>query len=144
MMSMQELLQCIQLEQKREIRKKARSASRAPAPPTAPARPTAPAPPRQACEVVGQLGINLLSADQNSWPELLPFMLNATRGTAEMHEAALLIFGTFSDFISVKMQPCAEIAPRSRRDRARDVAEMSPRPRPRCATPPRPRLISRP
>ena len=100
----QELLQCIQLEQKREIRKKA-------------------------CEVVGQLGINLLSADQNSWPELLPFMLNATRGSAEMHEAALLIFGTFSDFISVKMQPCAEIARRSR---------------PQRATPPRPRLLSRP
>lgn len=70
------LLRCIETEPERAIRKKA-------------------------CDAVGQLGITLLNQDPASWPELLPFMLNATRsGNVHMHEAALVIFNALSDFIA--------------------------------------------
>ena len=76
-----ELVECIQVEQQRGIRKKV-------------------------CDAVGQLGISVLSDDMQAWPELLPFMLGATRsGNVPMHEAALTIFNAFSEFISEKMQP---------------------------------------
>ena len=76
-----ELIKSIQAEPQRSIRKKV-------------------------CDAVGQLGINLMSEDQQAWPELLPFMLGATRsGRVDMHEAALTIFNTFSEFISEKMKP---------------------------------------
>lgn len=73
-----QLLECIQLEPQRAIRKKV-------------------------CDAVGQLGINLLSADMQAWPELLPFMLQATKsGNANMHEAALTIFNALSEFMCHK------------------------------------------
>ena len=76
-----ELLACIVSETERHIRKKI-------------------------CDAVGQLGISVLSDDMQAWPELLPFMLGATRsGNVPMHEAALTIFNAFSEFISEKMQP---------------------------------------
>jgi hypothetical protein len=76
------LLACIQSEPKKHIRKKV-------------------------CDAVGQLGINLLNADQqNGWPELLPFMLQGTRsGDANMHEASLTIFNALADFMCEKMVP---------------------------------------
>ena len=62
-----ELLLCIEAEPQRNIRKKV-------------------------CDAVGQLGINLLNENLNGWPELLPFMLQATRsGNVNMHEASLTI-----------------------------------------------------
>ncbi|KAL1510219.1 hypothetical protein AB1Y20_006547 [Prymnesium parvum] len=74
-----ELLQCIEQEPERAIRKKA-------------------------CDAVGQLGVTILNEDPNSWPELLPFMLAATRnGNVNMHEASLVIFNALSDFIAEKM-----------------------------------------
>ena len=76
-----ELLACIEAEPQRNIRKKV-------------------------CDAVGQLGINLLSENMSAWPELLPFMLAATKsGNVNMHEAALTIFNAFSEFISEKMVP---------------------------------------
>uniref|UniRef100_A0A7S3C1U5 TOG domain-containing protein n=1 Tax=Haptolina ericina TaxID=156174 RepID=A0A7S3C1U5_9EUKA len=75
------LLQCIEAEPERIIRKKV-------------------------CDAVGQLGITLLNEDQGAWPELLPFMLGATRsGNVNMHESALVIFNALSDFIAEKMKP---------------------------------------
>ena len=74
----QQLLECIQVEPQRAIRKKV-------------------------CDAVGQLGINVLSADMQAWPELLPFMLSATKsGNANMHEAALTIFNALSEFMCHK------------------------------------------
>jgi len=74
-----ELLACIQTEPARHIRKKV-------------------------CDAVGQLGINLLADDMNSWPELLPFMLQGTKsGNANMHEASLDIFNALAEFICERM-----------------------------------------
>jgi hypothetical protein len=71
-----ELLACIEAETERSIRKKV-------------------------CDAVGQFGVSELSANIASWPELLPFMLQAsTSGHAAMQEAALLIFSALSDFIA--------------------------------------------
>lgn len=84
----QQLLECIQIESQRSIRKKV-------------------------CDAVGQLGIILLEADfANGWPELLPFMLQSTKsGNVNMHEAALSIFNALSDFMCDKSRsrcvPCA-------------------------------------
>jgi NAD(P)-dependent dehydrogenase (short-subunit alcohol dehydrogenase family) len=76
-----ELIECIQAEPSRAIR-------------------------RKVCDAVGQLGINVMSDNLHAWPELLPFMLNATRsGNVNLHEAALTIFNAFSEFISEKMHP---------------------------------------
>ena len=76
-----ELIECIQAEPQRNIRKKV-------------------------CDAVGQLGINIMSENLQAWPELLPFMLGATRsGNVNMHEASLTIFNAFSEFISEKMKP---------------------------------------
>ena len=78
-----ELLACIQNEPARHIRKKV-------------------------CDAVGQLGINLLTDDMNSWPELLPFMLQGTRsGDVNMHEAALVIFNALAEFMCERMKPYA-------------------------------------
>lgn len=84
------LLKCIQVEPERSIRKKA-------------------------CDAVGQLGITLLNEDQGAWPELLPFMLGATRsGDVNMHEAALIIFNALSDFIAgLLLSSCLQLLVRA-------------------------------
>jgi len=75
-----ELLSCIEGEPSRSIRKKV-------------------------SDVVGQLGINIMSNDPGGWPELLPFMLAATRsGNVQLHESALTIFNSLSEFIAERMQ----------------------------------------
>lgn len=75
-----ELLACIEQEPQRSVRKKV-------------------------SDVVGQLGINVMSKDPAGWPELLPFMLGATRsGNVQLHEAALTIFNSLSEFIAERMQ----------------------------------------
>mmetsp|Transcript_45155 Transcript_45155/g.145302 ORF Transcript_45155/g.145302 Transcript_45155/m.145302 type:complete len:478 (-) Transcript_45155:377-1810(-) len=74
-----ELLACIEQEPQRSIRKKA-------------------------SDVVGQLAINIMSNDPSGWPELFPWMLEGTRSTnVPLHEAALAIFNTLSEFIAEKM-----------------------------------------
>ena len=84
-----ELLACIQNETVRDIRKKV-------------------------CDAVGQLGVNTLTENIADWPELLPFMLQATRsGDANMHEAALVIFSALSDFIASKLKTCDAPPPRA-------------------------------
>ena len=81
------LLQCIEAEPERIIRKKV-------------------------CDAVGQLGITLLNEDQGAWPELLPFMLGATRsGNVNMHESALVIFNALSDFIAGRGSCRPRLAP---------------------------------
>ena len=60
---------------------------------------------KKVCDAVGQLAINLLSADMQAWPELLPFMLGATKsGNVNLHEAALMIFNALSDFMADKQR----------------------------------------
>ena len=78
-----ELLACIEAETERHIRKKI-------------------------CDAVGQLGVNVLTEDIAAWPELMPFMLQATRsGNPSMHEAALIIFSALSEFIAEKLKACS-------------------------------------
>ena len=78
-----ELLACIVSETERHIRKKI-------------------------CDAVGQLGVNVLTENIADWPELMPFMLEATRsGNPSMHEAALIIFSALSEFIAEKLKACA-------------------------------------
>lgn len=75
-----ELLMCIEAEPSRSIRKKV-------------------------SDVVGQLGISIMSNEPAGWPELLPFMLQATKSTnVQLHEAALTIFNSLSEFIASHMQ----------------------------------------
>jgi len=75
-----ELLACIQGETERHIRKKI-------------------------CDADGQLGVNVLTENIADWPELMPFMLEATRsGNPSMHEAALIIFSALSEFIAEKLK----------------------------------------
>jgi len=61
---------------------------------------------KKVCDAVGQLGIGIMSENLQAWPELFPWMLTATRsGNANMHEAALTIFNSFSDLMAEKMKP---------------------------------------
>ena len=81
-----ELLACIVSETERHIRKKI-------------------------CDAVGQLGVNVLTENIADWPELMPFMLEATRsGNPSMHEAALIIFSALSEFIAEKLKACTQPA----------------------------------
>tara|TARA_B110001452_G_C15146284_1_gene399034 strand:- start:185 stop:790 length:606 start_codon:yes stop_codon:yes gene_type:complete len=99
-----QLLQCISNETERDIRKKV-------------------------CDAVGQLGVNTLTENIADWPELLPFMLQATRsGDANMHEASLVIFSALSDFIASKLKTCDAPPPRT--------ASRAQLPRPGSSPPP--------
>lgn len=71
-----ELLECIQAEPQRNIRKKV-------------------------CDAVGQLANSLMNTNPQAWPALFPFMLaSTTGGNANMHEAALAIFNACAEFIA--------------------------------------------
>ena len=103
-----ELLACIVSETERHIRKKI-------------------------CDAVGQLGVNVLTENIADWPELMPFMLEATRsGNPSMHEAALIIFSALSEFIAEKLKACAPPATAH----AAAVAHTPPRSRRCTAAPP--------